>query len=235
MLSGGIANRAAGETFADYMVVFGSERRPNVANHAHTFAAFLQTPDDASLDPGTIKPLSISWLPRTLVIKPLELNPEPGGNLELIETIDWVLKPDPEDPGVETYLYAWGPFRIVPLLCEHAEARASELDLGRVQYVVEDFLFRPHRATNCIHALSDLGLTTCLLHTLGSHGREASWKVLHYLAPWIQNPSQTHKKVLKAFGLAPYEERIRFLDYQPNGVLDFVRGPQEAQAATRTG
>ena len=114
--------------------------------------------------------------------------------------------------------------------CSSSRGRVA----ARPRYVVEDLLFRPHRATNCIHALSDLGLTTSLLHTLGSHGREASWKVVYYLAPWIQNPSQTHKNVLKAFGLGPYEERIRFLDYQADAILDFVGFPQETQAATET-
>ena len=60
-------------------------------------------------------------------------------------------------------------------------------------------LFRPQRATNCIHALSDLGLTTSLLHTLGSRRRAASTKVLNYLGPWIRNPSRVYEEARSLF------------------------------------
>lgn len=222
MLTGRLTDHVAGEEHVDYMVVFGSERHPNVPEHSHTFAAFLRCVPGAESAPGEGEPLCISWLPQTKVIVPLRPWPEPGWNYKLIETINWVFECDHADPGVRTYLYAWGPFRICPELREHAAARTAEFKSGRVEYVVEDLLYRPHRATNCIHALSDLGLTNCLLHTLGSHGREASWKVIHYLGPWIMNPSQTYKETKKLFGLTPYEDRINYVDYQADGVLAFV-------------
>ncbi len=217
-----LADHGADDEFVDYMVVFGSQRQPNVPEHSHTFAAFLRCTAGAEPVPVEDKPLSISWLPRTKVIVPWRLTPEPGRNFELTETMNWVLGPDPEDPGAASSLYAWGPFRIGSILRAHADARAEELGSGWVEYVVVDLAFRPNRASNCVHALSDLGLTTCLLHTLGSYGREASWKVVHYLGPWIQKPSQTYPDVRTLFGLDPYEGQIEYLQYQADAVLDFL-------------
>ena len=233
MLTGNLTDHVAGEQHVDYMMVFGSERHPNVPAHSHTFAAFLRLIPGAGPGPGEGEPLTISWLPRTRIIVPLQLRPEPGWNFELIETLNWIFEADPSDPGVTTYVYAWGPFRINPILRDHAAARIAELGSGGIEYVVEDLLFRPHIATNCIHALSDLGLTNLLLHTLGSHGREASWKVVHYLGPWIMNPSQTYEGFRNLFGIAPYENRIHFEDYRADASLEFAE-PHEGPLPTPT-
>ena len=232
MLTGTLTDHVAGEEFVDYMVVFGSERHPNVPEHSHTFAAFLRSAPGTGSAPGEGEPLCISWLPQTRVIRPLWLLPETGWNFGLIETIDWALMPDSEDPGAKTYLYAWGPFRILPLFRDQAAARIAELKSGRVEYVVEDLLYRPHRATNCIHALSDLGLT----NLFASHSRfpwsgsELEGRFI-ILGPWIMNPSQTYKEVRKLFGLPALRAQIQYVDYKADGVLEFVQPQHTAVPA----
>jgi len=87
MLTGKLTDYEAGEEYVDYMVVFGSERHPNVPEHSHTFAGFLRCVPGAEAVPGEGEPLCISWLPKTRVIRPLWLVPEPGWNFDLIETM----------------------------------------------------------------------------------------------------------------------------------------------------
>ncbi len=225
-----LTNQVAVEDDLCYMVVFGSEQDPIKPDHSHTFAAFLRVVQaigsgQSSFSPGQRECLSISWLPQTKVIVTPRPIPETGENFSLIETLNWLTQPD--DPDVPMHVYAWGPFRICPELYNHAAHRVEQLESGTINYIVEDLLFRPNCATNCIHALSDLGLTIYLLHTLLSHGREASCKVVHYLTPWIKNPSEKHDEIKSELGLVPYEKNIEYLEYQPDGDLMFVK-PQLA-------
>ncbi len=222
MANNTVTNSTTGEEAAYYMIVFGSEQEPNVMEHSHTFGAFLRgvtaierraviTPPPRYYDV-----LCISWLPDTMVIHPFQLRPEKGKNFSLTDTLNWVTQDQ------SSHIYAWGPFLICPELYKHATLRIAQLDSGDPKYVVEDACFRPNCATNCIHALSDLGLTKHLLHTLASHGREASCKVVHYLSPWIKNPSEPHKEIRDEFGLKPFEDRISYLDYRSDGILAFL-------------
>jgi hypothetical protein len=168
---------AVATTVSYYMVVFGSQRHPNWPRFSHSFAAVVGAREDEA-SPTAIEDHIISWLPQTKVIVPLRPWPEKGKNFGLEATLDWVTR---RLPRVQSRITAWGPFRVEPRLYTAFVARADQLERGLVQYIAADGGFRPDHATNCIHALSDLGLTSYLLKTYAAHGREASRRVIKLL------------------------------------------------------
>ena len=77
---------------------------------------------------------------------------------------------------------------IEPELFQSAIERIEELNQGVLQYVmIDSFQSRPHQASNCIHAVTDLPLA---LRRLGMaftgilHGLQASRFVYEYLSPF---------------------------------------------------
>jgi hypothetical protein len=180
---------------ANYMMVFGAQRPFNPPGFAHTFAVFLRVHGDVvkRADP-------MSWVPTSLKIRFLA-PPEPGKNLPLMETLDWLQK----IMGARGWICAWGPLEIEHVLYDKALTRIKQLGAGRIQYVVLDGPYRPDRATNCIHALSDLGLTARLLGTGWKRGESASRAVVEYFRRWIINPTTTYPELARQLGLDAYE------------------------------
>src|SRR3954452_3921709 len=88
----GASPARAGEAY--YLLMFGSQRIPNNPNYSHSFATFVRVcwpgngpcPHNATLEARTI-----SWLPRTMVVRTLALRPEWGYNFDLHTTLRYVL------------------------------------------------------------------------------------------------------------------------------------------------
>jgi hypothetical protein len=185
--------------------MFAAQTLVNRPVESHTWGAFVrETPipnsQESELDDANI----ISWLPRTLVIEPFG-GPEPGTNLDLPTTLKWAFEVKNRN------VYAWGPFEIKEMLLEHAAERASQLEGGSVEYVMIDDAFfgsRPNKATNCIHAVSDLDLTSQLLFTGVEHGRSASQAVLNYFKRhgWVINPRVVHPDIATRLDLDKYPD-----------------------------
>src|SRR5262249_4716200 len=107
-----------------FLLVFASQRVPNNPNYSHTFATFVQAswPGDGPC-PGypVLEARTISWLPRSRVIRTLALFPECGCNLCLHETLRYVL-------SSEQRVSLWGPYRIDAALYHRALQQAALLE-----------------------------------------------------------------------------------------------------------
>ena len=76
-----------------YVIVWGAQRPIiNQPNHTHSWATFVRVAGDPAA-PGScrIDSFTVSWLPATLIVRPLKLHPEPGVNLELHRTFAWAI------------------------------------------------------------------------------------------------------------------------------------------------
>lgn len=154
------------------IVFFGSQRIGNPPRFSHTWA-IIQKQSPSSSRGAVLAPLAISWLPESLDIK-FRGPPEPGKNFNHRETMDWVRA------GRAQVKY-WGPFAATKELFDLCEGRIRQLNSGELRYVMLDRRYRPHEATNCIHAVSDLDLAWELLDTDTLRGFQASKKVLDCL------------------------------------------------------
>src|SRR5438067_4798530 len=93
LLALGLPGRAqAGEAY--FVVMFGAQRIPNNPNYAHTFSTFVRITwagNGPCCRPFAVEAHTISWTPRTLVIRIQALLPECGDNFDLYTTLRYVL------------------------------------------------------------------------------------------------------------------------------------------------
>jgi hypothetical protein len=95
---------------------------------------------------------TISWLPATLEIHPLDLCVERGVNLGLQETIKYAM-----DNGERVSM--WGPYECRPSFFRRFLVQKEFLESGRVGYQCDDDIGEAGRTGNgccCIHAVSDM-------------------------------------------------------------------------------
>ena len=162
-----------------YLIMFASQAEPNRPKLAHTFALFVKaSPEGKDPSKYKIEPHCISWLPKSLKIDPLRLQPEPGENLGLPASLKFA-------KSCNAQVSMFGPFAIQKKCYDMAMKRLDLLNSGKIAYVVFDGRFREGTATNCIHAVSDLDSEQPLLLTGVAHGEEASRMVLQHLQKWI--------------------------------------------------
>jgi hypothetical protein len=95
----------------------------------------------------------------------------------------------------------WGPYRIRRTLYNQAVEQEARLKSGRVLYKAVDRWFRPGVASNCIHAVSDLGADNGLLESGQAAGDAASRQVVRHLGPWVTEGDRTHAWVAGRLGL----------------------------------
>lgn len=206
-----LATRTPGQdtgTLHRFVVLFACQRRPNNPKYAHSFATFVEAGGGAGgLGGPRADTFTISWLPGSLVIR-LFRPPEPGRNLGLHQTLDWA-----RTLGARTT--AWGPFEIQEALYRKARRRYEELESGALRFAALDVLHRRAEVTNCIHALSDLGLTPGLLRTGLAYGNSASVAIARHYRPWIVRPETTHPWVGGLLGLGRHP--INFREPEPAG------------------
>jgi hypothetical protein len=166
-----------------FIKLYGSQRPGNRPKFSHTFATFTEQ----NAQSGGPVARSISWLPRDGNINPFG-PPEVGRNYSLDETLAWL------DKAGSTMRWESPEAEIEQRLFDSAMERIQEFGGGTLQYVmIDNFAWRPHKASNCIHAITDLSL--CLAE-LGMpftgilHGIEASRFVYQYLFPfYVQAPA----------------------------------------------
>lgn len=202
---------AAAEAY--FLLVFAAEdRATHKTDKAHSFATFVRAVSAGpTWDGCRIEAFTISWLPETLEVRVRCLRPEPGINLDLHTSLAWAF-----ERGLQVSL--WGPYQVERCLYEEAFIRKTELESGRVRYKAIDSIFPAKRVTNCIHAISDLGLHPPRLR-LGTPcwGASASYFLVLALQPWIVDGGQTHDWLVERLGLSPLPiERRRLEDGNPN-------------------
>jgi hypothetical protein len=138
------------------IVVFTSQSTPKIPRYAHTWATlvrivFVLDPSTGQAAPQIVGVATISWMPRSHVIKPFVYLVEPGVNLPLDPTIDLVLADGKER------ITAWGPLEATPALCTRFLEQKAFLESGAIGYQCVDALGEAalrHNGVNCIHAVT---------------------------------------------------------------------------------
>jgi hypothetical protein len=181
-----------------FMLVFAHQAHTNLPRFTHTFATFVKaTAEGPGVNEYAIESHTISWSPATGQIRALRLRPESGVNLDLDASLRWAR-------SVDARVSCWGPFRIRKELYDRALRQIARLQAGGVQYKALDAGFRPHAASNCIHAVSDIDQDNGLLDTGTADGEAASYLVVRHLERWIDDPGQKYDWVYDQLGLRQY-------------------------------
>jgi hypothetical protein len=186
-----------------FMTVYGAQRPIiNRPKYTHTWATFIRLSGEGT-DPRTYQAqaFTISWLPRTLEVRPLDLRAEPGINLNLQDTIAWCDKNRME-------IAQFGPYQITPDLWLRAFRRLDRLESGELQYRASDLINAPRfqEACNCIYAVLDNDNRDPAFRpvTLG-FGDIGSAFVARRLAASIIDRRRIHPWVSEMIGVRNYE------------------------------
>jgi hypothetical protein len=179
-----------------YALIFASETHPPKIVKTHTFATFVRAvgegPDPAAY---AIEAHTISWLPATLHIRPFAVDPEPGANLTLAETLAYAWK---NDEGVSL----WGPYQVPAELYHRSVLQFRRLNSGDVKYRAGDSVRIPN-ICDCIHAVSDIDPYFGRRHfPLIRVGRAASKYIARQVeAQDVNDPCQDHSWLIGRLGL----------------------------------
>jgi hypothetical protein len=191
-----------------FVIVFGSESVPKRARYTHTWATMVKaTPDPAAPDTYSLEVQTISWVPRSLVIRPLALRPECGVNLSLEATLrDCFCKGE--------CVCMWGPYEydpcIAPAVYQRVLNQIRRLNCGAVLYkcIDPDTGPRSRYISDCIHAVTDLDPfePRPFYNEFQNYGMDASRRVVMIMAgrhrfdptatqPWIADALQIDPRV----------------------------------------
>lgn len=134
-----------------FITVFGAQNLLCFPYRTHSFATAMKATcvDDALV---VEESHTISWLPKTLVIRPFALQPEPGINLNLHDTLQLML-------STGHRLSQWGAYECRPALFRRFVAQKQFLESGAIGYQVFDMFGEAGRLGNgclCLHALIDM-------------------------------------------------------------------------------
>ncbi len=144
-----LAGRTATAGEQCYLLIFGSQSAPKILKYTHTWATAVRVVwDDANPARYTIEQHTLSWLPASLNVRVLALRPEKGVNLDLYQTLNFVLSQG-------EHVKLWGPFVMHPLLYRRALEGVGKLERGAVQYRAIDSS-ADIAVSDCIHAVADL-------------------------------------------------------------------------------
>jgi hypothetical protein len=126
-------------------------------------------------DPFRPEVHTISWMPATLVIRPLHLRPEAGVNLDLATTLRVAA-------GRGWRVTAWGPFAVDGDYYQKFVAQQALLDAGGRTYQAID---PPCRSgvSNCFHAVAEVEPDADRLfgHPIFLYGNAASRRIVRAL------------------------------------------------------
>jgi hypothetical protein len=148
---------------------------------SHSFASFY---DGDDLADGRVTPSTISWLPATGVVRPLQI--EQGRNFSLTETLAIACEGGKRVAN-------WGPFEIKADLYRRALARIELLRSGKVAFSAVGF---PPGAMNCIEAAGDIGHTR--FHPGSSWGLGASEAIVQHLRRFFKNGGRANDTIAQS-------------------------------------
>ena len=165
------------------LTIYGFQTNPNFLRTAHTWA-IAQKQD--SFDDGSESadsPQIIGWLPASGVIQLVGL--EKGKLYSYADTVAWAER-------VGATICQTAMTEIAQGLYDSFVERIQQLASGTIMYVMSDNpSLRPDKATNCIHAVSDLKVVLAsqpMLDTGWAHGCRASFMVYKSFRPWFSGP-----------------------------------------------
>ena len=162
-----------------YMVVFSWQSEPNLFRTAHTFASFVKVSGEgARAEDHRVEIQTISWMPRTLAVMPLRVQPEEGVNLDLPKSFKVAA-------SIGSSVGAFPPVAVKKELHDLMVARIGQLNSGKLLYIANDARLRGAGAINCIHAISDADPTQPGLDSGLQHGDLSSAAVYRHLTKWM--------------------------------------------------
>ena len=130
-----------------YVMIFGSQTRPKQLRYTHTWAVAVRASGQGSdLSKYALETHTISWLPRTEVVKVWRHRPEPGENLSLEATLR-LMEKDRER------IIMWGPFVVDKLLYGRFIAVENRLNSGKILYRAIDGDLNLD-ISDCVHAVA---------------------------------------------------------------------------------
>jgi hypothetical protein len=190
-----------GEHF--YVIVFASQSTPKRPAYAHSFATVVHTAEKCPGEETILEHHTISWLPATLVIRPLRFHAEPGDNLPLHDTLRYVLRN-------EQRVSEWGPYECRPSFYHRFVVQKEFLESGAVGYQAVDNVGEAARTGNacaCIHAITDMDpLFSRANYPLIWYGDDASANIVGRMhdRDVLLQPEVTHEWLHEALGLTAY-------------------------------
>jgi hypothetical protein len=189
----------------DYMTLFGAQSAPFRTRNTHTFATFTRTVPTPSGE-AVAESHTVSWLPATLRVRPLALRPEPGANLSLDQTFQWVLTFDGR-------VSAWGPYEIGPERYYPAVARKADLESGAISYRAVGGLTRSAAVSNCGQSFSRAGpvVGRKFLQPTPAAGESGTTHLAgrYQRAGAFVDPGVRHTELLPAIGADRYPITLR--------------------------
>ena len=130
-----------------FVLLFGSETFPRRPAKTHTWATLVRTtPTVNGLAIADVQ--TISWMPKTLILRPLATEPETGTNLSLEASIRFSL----EDGH---HIALWGPYEVHPTMYNIFRSRIRDL-VCHYRYKTIDTRYEGQPVSNCIHAVSGM-------------------------------------------------------------------------------
>ena len=201
----GMWERRAEEQF--YLIVFGGQSTPKLPRLTHVWASLVRVrpqPDQQA----AIDQITISWLPATRDIHPLNFHVEPGANNGLHETIEYALANGER-------VSEWGPYECRPRFYYRTLVQKEFLESGAIGYQCIDDIGEAARkgdGCDCIHAITDQDpLFSRGRYPLRRFGDAASEFVVREM--WrrglLIGPEHTHDWLNAALGLDQYPIRHR--------------------------
>jgi hypothetical protein len=183
-----------------YLLLFGSQSSPKVARYTHSWGTVVK----AVCVPGQAEPAlevhTISWMPATLDIHPLRFRVEPGVNLTLDRTIEYVLASNER-------VSMWGPYEVWHGLYQRFVTQESFLVSGQIGYQCIDSIGEAARRGNgsdCIHAMTDIDpVFDRQEYPLSRFGESGTQHVVRQILtrPLVINPPCTHDWLIGRLGL----------------------------------
>jgi len=189
-----------------YFVTFFSHQagKQNPLQFSHTFATFTQVEEADQGSSGlAFKDITLSWGPASGQVR-LLARPERGVNKSLGQSLSFAV-------NNRLNLAYWGPYEVSETFFRMAEKQRARLESGQVLYKVIDKKFRPHRAVNCFHAVSDIDTSRGLVRMGKQRGHGATQIVVAHLSPWFIDGHKDHPWVIERFAL----RRLRAVHYRP--------------------
>lgn len=196
-----------------YVTLFGGQGDLFRPRTAHTWASFVRT----AVTPAgehVVSEDAISWLPATLNVRPLALRAEPGANLTLQQTFDFM----ESRPKWRQRVAVWGPFEITPERYRQALAEKAYLESGVVRYHSLGMISRSQDIMHCIDAVTrtdaEWELKANPSRWFGEAGTGQAVRAA-VRSGFILNPTVTHDWILDAINPTGFKLTPRSLNGRP--------------------
>jgi hypothetical protein len=187
-----------------FMTVYGAQRPViNRPRYTHTWATFIRLSGEGNdFRRYRAQSFTISWMPRSLEVRPWDLEPEPGINLNMRDTIAWCDKNRMD-------IAQLGPYQVDVDLWNLAFHRFDRLERGELMYRASDVINRPGRqpeVSNCVYAVLDLdGRDPAFRPVTLGFGQIGSGFVARRLSPHIIEPRRNYPWVSEMIGVRNYD------------------------------